>query len=488
MKLFSSILFLFLSFSSFLPPAIARGGQRISLGSGFSGDTYIGSIRELLEENQLQKRVDLAQGYMTNTDLEKAVKKFGQRCSNISRIYSIGTSVKGVPLWVIEISDRPGEEEAEPAFKFIGNVHGDEPVGRELLILLANWICDNYLTDSLAKLIVENVHLHILPSMNPDGFTLRRRANANGIDLNRDFPDQFFALNDDEDARQPETRAIMSWLRQIHFTASASLHGGALVANYPWDGTEDKRRNYYACPDDETFRYLASVYSRSHYNMSLSKEFEGGITNGARWYPIYGGMQDWNYIHGGCFELTLEISDNKWPNARELPIIWEYNRMSMLNLVASLVKTGVHGRIFSSDSGRPIPGSITVKGVNFTVKAGRGFADYHRLLAPGQRYEVKVTAPGYKSKATSIWLGEEATTLDFILDPEFTSGVNLLRSVCDCDCISKRLSLAEQIWGVHLEVYFLLFIFIAFLCFLLRRRMKQNLQKHRQSPKRSVLV
>lgn len=35
-------------------------------------------------------------------------------------------------------------------------------------------------------------------------------------------------------------------------------------------------------------------------------------------YPIYGGMQDWNYIHEGCFELTLEISDVKWPNAIEV--------------------------------------------------------------------------------------------------------------------------------------------------------------------------
>lgn len=35
-------------------------------------------------------------------------------------------------------------------------------------------------------------------------------------------------------------------------------------------------------------------------------------------YPLYGGMQDWNYIHAGCFELTLEISDNKWPNATEV--------------------------------------------------------------------------------------------------------------------------------------------------------------------------
>lgn len=77
--------------------------------------------------------------------------------------------------------------------------------------------------------------------------------------------------------------------------------------------------------------------------MSFSIEFEDGITNGASWYqhlihflcllqqmisslsknalcryPIYGGMQDWNYIHGGCFELTLEISDNKWPRASEV--------------------------------------------------------------------------------------------------------------------------------------------------------------------------
>jgi hypothetical protein len=33
--------------------------------------------------------------------------------------------------------------------QFIGNVHGDEPVGREVLMHLANWLCDNYLKDSL---------------------------------------------------------------------------------------------------------------------------------------------------------------------------------------------------------------------------------------------------------------------------------------------------------------------------------------------------
>ncbi|KAK8355488.1 hypothetical protein V6Z12_A05G293300 [Gossypium hirsutum] len=390
---------------------------------------------------------------MTNSELERAVKEFGRRCSHISRIYSIGESVRGFPLWVIEISDKPGQEEPEPAFKFIGNVHGDEPVGRELLLLLANWICDNYKRDPLVDLIVDKVHLHILPSMNPDGFSFRRRGNANKVDLNRDFPDQ-----------------------------------GALVANYPWDASLDKRKNYYACPDDGTFRFLASIYSKSHYNMSLSKEFEGGITNGAAWYPVYGGMQDWNYIYGGCFELTLEISDNKWPNAKELPTIWEYNKMSMLNLVASLVKTGVHGRVFSSDSGRPLPGLITIKGINYTVKTSGTLADYHRLLVPGERYEVMATVPGYKSKATHIWLEkEEATNVDFILDPEVSSDGTLLRSICDCGRKSRLLSIG-YFWGTHFEVYLVLIVVLAFLCFLLTRRIKSNLLKQRSPPKRSVLT
>uniref|UniRef100_A0A803NGN8 Peptidase M14 domain-containing protein n=1 Tax=Cannabis sativa TaxID=3483 RepID=A0A803NGN8_CANSA len=482
-----------LSFCSFLHYAFARGGLQsydsFSPPEIFGNTTYNGHARRLFEKKQINKSVDVAEGYMTNSELEVAIKAFGKRCSNISRIYSIGKSVNGVPLWVIEISDKPGEDEAEPAFKYIGNVHGDEPVGRELLMLLANWICDNYLKDPSATLIVERTHLHILPSMNPDGFSLRRRGNGNNVDLNRNFPDQFFN-DDDAFAREPETRAIMEWSNQIHFTASASLHGGALVANYPWDGSQDKRRVYYACPDDETFRFLASVYSRSHYNMSLSNEFPGGITNGAYWYPIYGGMQDWNYIHGDCFELTLEISDNKWPPAHELATLWKYNKLSMLNLVLSLVQSGVHGRIVSSDSGRPLPGSITIEGVNHMVKTNRVFADFHRLLTPGGKYKVMASVPGYKSKTTNIWLEEAAMTVDFVLDPEVTPNRNLLRSVCECNCGRlNRYEFENLFRGAHFEAYAILILVLGFLCLLFQRRIKYNLSKQRHlGPKRPVAL
>eukprot|EP00250_Pteridium_aquilinum_P018190 c23981_g1_i2 orf=864-1883(+) len=210
----------------------------------------------------------------------------------------------------------------------------------------------------------------------------------------------------------------MNWTRSNDFVASASLHGGALVANYPWDGTSDGRTRYSMCDDDETFRYLAKVYSGSHISMLKSTEFSEGVTNGAAWYPLYGGMQDWNYIHGRCMDLTLEITENKWPMETELEDIWETNRLSMLLLVASLVKCGVHGHVVSSSSGLPIPASISVKGINFTVFARERYGDYHRLLSPGNSYEVTASMPGYTSRTAKVFVEEGMITrLDFSLDP-----------------------------------------------------------------------
>ncbi|KAF9609372.1 hypothetical protein IFM89_015669 [Coptis chinensis] len=451
-------LFILFCLSSFSNPTVARGGEKghSSNHTDYKEHNWISS-RNLFAEEQTSSIFDVASGYMSNSELEKAMKQFVRRCSSISRMYSIGKSVNGIPLWVMEISDKPGEEEAEPAFKFVGNVHGDEPVGRELLLLLANWLCDNYNKDPLATLIIKNTHLHILPTMNPDGFSLRKRGNANDIDLNRDFPDQ-----------------------------------GALVANYPWDGSQDKRKIYTACPDDKTFRYMASLYSRSHFNMSLGDEFLEGITNGAAWYPIYGGMQDWNYIHGGCFELTLEISDVKWPNAKELPTLWEHNRLSMLNLVASVVKTGIHGRILSSMNGQPLPASIEIRGINYTVKAGDAFGYYHRMVSPGESYEVMAMLPGYKSKATHILLEDESMSVDFILDlkeGQQEHKQKLIQGGCNCDCDNmSKLDLLEFAGQANVQISLLLFlalVILASLCILLRRKMLLKLLKR---PKRPVVV
>ncbi len=64
------------------------------------------------------------------------------------------------------------------------------------------------------------------------------RKNANLKDLNRNFPDQFHDKSDRASllrGREPETLAAMTWIVQNPFVLSGNLHGGSVVASYPFD-------------------------------------------------------------------------------------------------------------------------------------------------------------------------------------------------------------------------------------------------------------
>lgn len=68
------------------------------------------------------------------------------------------------------------------------------------------------------------------------------RYNARGFDLNRNFPDYFKQNNR---RSQPETEAVKEWVSKIQFVLSGSLHGGALVASYPFDNTPNSRKIFF---------------------------------------------------------------------------------------------------------------------------------------------------------------------------------------------------------------------------------------------------
>ena len=58
------------------------------------------------------------------------MQNFTGRCGAISTMFSIGKSAHGAEMWAVEISNHPGIEEPKPRFKYVGNMHGDEPTGR----------------------------------------------------------------------------------------------------------------------------------------------------------------------------------------------------------------------------------------------------------------------------------------------------------------------------------------------------------------------
>lgn len=61
-------------------------------------------------------------------------------------------------------------------------------------------------------------------------------------------------------------------------------------------------------------------------------------------------MQDWNYLHTNCFEVTIELGCVKYPVAKELPTYWEQNRRSLLSFIQQVFKPSKHSPNFSHRS------------------------------------------------------------------------------------------------------------------------------------------
>ena len=100
-------------------------------------------------------------------------------------------------------------------------------------------------------------------------------------------------------------------------------------------------------------------------------------------------MQDFNYVHSNCFEITFELSCCKFPPAKSIPEEWDHNREAFLQYIEA-VNLGVQGIVRSKD-GEPIEGAkIEVQGnPHFVHTTKRG--EYWRLLAPGD-YKIRATA------------------------------------------------------------------------------------------------
>ena len=84
--------------------------------------------------------------YHDYVQLTSELQELAQKHSNLLHLYNLnGDSVQGRKLWVMKISTDQGERsDLKPMVKYVANMHGNEVVGRELLLAFIEYLVHTY--------------------------------------------------------------------------------------------------------------------------------------------------------------------------------------------------------------------------------------------------------------------------------------------------------------------------------------------------------
>lgn len=344
-------------------------------------------------------------------------KTYPNRCI----LDTIGYSIKGKAIYALKISDNPSVEEDKPEVFLTASIHGDELGGFVLMMRLAEELASKGGSDDLIALINQGLEVWINPVSNPDGtytdgnvITYPTRTNSNNVDLNRTYPDPQDPL-----ITVPfENKEMIGFMKKHNFTLSVNFHAGSEVVNYPWDRW---RRLH---PDNDWFYGVSRRYADTvhlHSDPDYLTFMDNGITNGAVWYIIYGGRQDYvTYtLHGR--EVTVELDDTKQTPASELETLWNSNHRSMLRYITEAL-TGVKGFVTNSLTSLPVEAEVYIS--DHDADSSEVYSDaktgsYNRLLAPGT-WNLEFIADGYDSYVAEnvIVTSGDVTKLDVTLKPK----------------------------------------------------------------------
>jgi hypothetical protein len=312
---------------------------------------------------------------------------------------TIGTSVDGRLVMVLKISDNCRADEPEPETFYSSTIHGNETGGFVLMLRLADYLLSNYPDNGRVRNLVDKLQIWINPLANPDGtynngdyIESPVRNNANGYDLNRNYPDPDGPFT----VRQKETLDMMEFMSGHRFVISANFHSGVEVVNYPWDRWQRRHA------DDEWFYQISRawadtvhIYSRKGYMDYL----DNGVTNGYDWYLVYGGRQD--YVTYSLYgrEVTVELDTNYITPAEDLSDLWEFNKRSLLGYLENALY-GIHGKVLDILTDEPVSAKVFIEGYdkdNSHTYSDSLTGDFIRLLSPGS-YNITFSADGYLSK------------------------------------------------------------------------------------------
>ncbi|MFQ5804850.1 MAG: DUF2817 domain-containing protein [Phycisphaerae bacterium] len=192
-------------------------------------------------------------------------------------LIELGRSVRGVPLIMEVLGDGPD------SVLIVAGIHGNEPTGAIVAAQLARFLESH-------PAFLNGRTVAIFAQANPDGLVSGRRTNANGVDLNRNFPATDWCLAEPDQtnhgpfsASEPETLAVMTAIEIIKPRRIVDIHS--------------IERGHHGNNYDGSAEHLAE----------LMGYFNGYPVLGDIGYATPGALGNWAGIDGGIPTVTLEL-------------------------------------------------------------------------------------------------------------------------------------------------------------------------------------
>lgn len=184
--------------------------------------------------------------------VEAELRALADEHPDLVKFSVLGSSVAGNDLWRLDIANFSDPAwESKPALLVDGGHHGNEFSGIHTARFFAVALVDEAAANAS---VLSGKRVIVVPVVNPDGWVAAQRTNANGVNLNRNYP---FHWNDrgtdpvpyganyagPSAGSEPETKLVMAAMESVDLRAYVSYHccgpepGGEIVL--PWDPEAD---------------------------------------------------------------------------------------------------------------------------------------------------------------------------------------------------------------------------------------------------------
>lgn len=126
-----------------------------------------------VEEEPIEKFTRGNGRYYSNEEIVKFFNDLQAKYPKLAKVHELGNSHENRPIIAIEITQNVDKEREslKPMVKYVANIHGDQKLGRQLLVYFAEYLLVRYINhDDEVIQLVNTTDIYLVPTMNPDSF------------------------------------------------------------------------------------------------------------------------------------------------------------------------------------------------------------------------------------------------------------------------------------------------------------------------------